>query len=285
MNNQNKDLDNNDELLYIKNIENMKSLYTSLKEKGDIKNKIREIYKDPDKYDVLLYEKVCKTIVQNIQNLQNNQKKYTNKVYNIQHNKECKQKKYKLNMNGIDLSLDCVIGWKAIFDVCMPKAEDKDDEEKFNKFIKAYEIIRNPEYAGHLIWPVHTIPTINTQRFQQFNDRVDYTLFDIKKYFEKREELKILELSENLKTFKLGDVFLSNTFIWLNQFEDFKEFIDIMNLNCWCDKNYEVKDISKNDGTTIGSYLGDNKTDYPITKDYINNMIEIISGGEKKDIL
>lgn len=265
-----------EEYQYEKNIKNIKEFlktdsYKSLKNKNDIKSikniinagyleNGKKIYIDPDNNDRLLYEKIYEDIKQNIR------KKDVNKKYNID------IKKCRLCMNEIYLSLDCVIGWKAIIDVCIAESIE------LEKFLDVYKIIRNPKYAGHLIWPVHSLPTINMERFQQFN----YTLFDIKNYFEKREELKALEVLEGLKVLNLKNAYFTNTLRWLNQFSDFKEFIDIMNLGRWCDDNYKVKDISKNDGTPIERYLGDKRTDYPITIDYINNMIEVISDGKEK---
>ena len=247
-----------DEYLYLKNIENInkfiwkakgKKEYTAefkaLKEnnktdwikliinKGYIDG--HKIYMDPDEFD----EKLYKTI--NIKRKEKGLNEY-----------EVHNGKFR-DTNGIILSLDCVSGWKAIIDVYA------ENGKPIENFVNDYKIIRNPQYAGHLIWPGHK-NSINQQRFRVFNDRVDYVLFDIKNYFENKET----KIDYNK---------------WLDSFENFDNFIEKMDLKRWCIEEkgkYKVINI-ENDGE-ITDYMPYNKgrEDYPITKTYLENLIKKI---------
>lgn len=117
------------------------------------------------------------------------------------------------------------------------------------------------------------------QRYNVFNDRVDYTLFDIKNYFEKKE----YKINYNIKPTKE----------WLDSFKcnngkDFDNFIEKMDLKRWCIKNkdniekngkYKVINIETN--KEITNYMYHKKENYrmirkyyPITMTYIENLIK-----------
>lgn len=166
----------------------------------------------------------------------------------------------------MELSLDCVIGWKAIIDVYVAEGKPLKD------IVDDYEIIRNPENAGHLIWPCHR-NSINQRRFWLFNDRVDYTLYDIKNYFEGKTH----KINYNIK----------HTKQWLDSFESFGKFIEDMNLTWFCNEKYEVINIETNE--IITEYMPHQKEnskmprkDYPITDKYLENLKTIIKNKDKK---
>lgn len=201
----------------------------------------KKIYIDPDQYDKKLYKYI-------------NENKYDG-FY------ECKG--CNLIKDDFRFSLDCVSGWKAIMDVlCMEKRFVGNEME----FIKKYEIIRNPKNAGHLLWTVHFVPTINTKRYKEFKDRVDYTLYDIKMYY-KFKKSKIL-----------NELINKQTLDWLdNSFEDFDDFIKKMKLERWCvikNGRYEVIDLSSLDMSEIITGYLDDGEEYLITKEYIDNLLK-----------
>lgn len=226
-------------------------------------SKIDEIYVDPDSADSKLYTEIAKR-------------------YELPY--ECDNCRFKDKNLNIQLSLDCVIGWKAIIDVCVR------ENIEIERFKDAYEIIRNPKNDGHLIWPVFKAVTINTQRYRIFNDRVDYTLFDIKNYYKEKKELKD-KVNEETSQTKLKHVYYKNfTAKWLDNFGNFENFIDEMKLEKWCkvndDKSYDVLDLSENiigvdeeNRAELKNYGG--QDNYKITKTYIDNIIYIISNSEK----
>jgi len=221
-----------------------------------------KIYKDPDYYDKKLY--------QNIEV----QYKNLDLKYKLVNRRNRLIKEYE-NKKIIFFSLDCVIGWKSILDTYY-------EEKKFigneKEFIKTYEIIRNPENAGHLLWPVHITPTINTERYHKFNDRVDYTLYDIKNYLDSKPEKD---------KFKLKSAYFTITSLWIDMFKNFDDFIEKMKLKRWCieeNGHYEVIDLSSENMTDkIDKYLCDKeiydaKKEYPITELYIKNLIKKVEG-------
>lgn len=234
-----------------------------------------KIYQDPDLEDENLYKYVAKQF-------EKDGYLYT-KIEN-QYGKIHRIKKDFISQNGdqfeILFSLDGIIGWKAIIDYLYRENEFINNEEKF---IEIYYKIRKYENAGHLLWPVHESPTINTERYQKFNDRIDYTLFDIKNYFQEKEKT-------HLKNAYFNKISGEKTAKWLNTFNNFEEFIIKMKLERWCvkkDGKYEVldldKDIKKHDNNNIiKEYLCSDekycaKEKYPITKQYIENLIKIIN--------
>ena len=141
-----------------------------------------------------------------------------------------------------------------------------------------------------------------------FKDRVDYTLFDIKKYYEANGNKSEIEKLVLKRAYLAED-----TKKWLNSFNGgFNEFITKMNLSRWCLKdkngNYEVLELSEDirkfeNKKTIKDYLlalkdgidnpniykkprkNKNGTkiygyNYPVTKEYLYNVIDIISNNK-----
>ena len=141
-----------------------------------------------------------------------------------------------------------------------------------------------------------------------FKDRVDYTLFDIKKYYEANGNKSEIEKLVLKRAYLAED-----TKKWLNSFNGgFNEFITKMNLSRWCLKdkngNYEVLELSEDirkfeNKKTIKDYLlalkdgidnpniykkprkNKNGTkiygyNYPVTKEHLYNVIDIISNNK-----
>ncbi len=306
-----------DEFLYEQNIKNMKNFFNSdlfeqlveehnkaksIDEKFDIVNKVKniincwwveenkfyqekksnnsiKIYYDPDDFDKKLYE--------NIKDRYKVLKEYEIKKYAW----------YVFEKNDIRLALDCVIGWKAIINILYSKNKKIEDIKEVETI---YDTIRNPKNNGHLIWPKHT-NSINQKRYSCFKDRVDYALYDIKKYYESNGNEEDYRLKISYQE--------PNTKEWLkDSFGNFKSFIEQMDLEDWCigkkDENgevinYDVIDLSQDilKPKPIKDYLkGNNKSSeekeksrklwggsyYSIYNDantieYLNNLIYIVS--------
>lgn len=153
------------------------------------------------------------------------------------------------------LGMDCVIGWKKMFDVHNGEIEWIDD----------YCMIRS-KLSAHMLWPRAGNNTINTVRARVFNDRIDYTLYDLKRFYAKdnsRDECKMKVAYENPTTNK-----------WLLKFGSFEEFARRMNLLCWLNEDFDVIDMS-NTSKTISNYGNDPRT---IDDTYLNNLKDILKG-------
>ncbi|MGT2772180.1 DUF6994 family protein [Streptococcus marimammalium] len=160
------------------------------------------------------------------------------------------RKKCLIDDNGIRLSSDVICGRKQFY-----KLYNGDP----TKWIPAYEKIRS-NVNFHFLWPQHKAPTINTLRYAKFKDRIDYTLFDLKNYFENKE-------------CKLYKAFTSpNTKKWLESFNDFTDLVDKMNLNHFVDENYNVYDISTLNKEIIKEYIDINEINRTLNK-YLENLL------------
>lgn len=200
---------------YLENIRRFKQFYASdyyqcLKENDAefISSVLEYLSLDPDAVDETLYQKLGE--------------KYNFTI----------RKKYLID-DGIRLSSDVICGRKQMYRLFAGNPE---------KWISAYEKIRGNLHF-HFLWPQHKAPTINTLRYAVFLDRIDYTLFDLKNYFEG-------------KTCLLQNAYQQeNTKKWLSKFNDFKHFIDKMQLNAFVDENYEVYNIETMNQEKIQSYI------------------------------
>ena len=132
----------------IKNFYNLKEKIEAKKiTKLEIVNSSRKpiqnaekIYWDPDRVDENLYSTFT-----NKNHLQYNpyiDENYTQNKCHFQSSKD----------TNIKLALDAIIGWKAIMDILF---EENNEIEDIKKVTEIYQIIRNPENGGHLIWPQH----------------------------------------------------------------------------------------------------------------------------------
>ena len=128
-----------------------------------------------------------------------------------------------------------------------------------DEMIRAYEIYRKT--------PIFFFPSekggINTTRAAVFNDRIDYTLYDIKRYLEFETESSICKM---IKAYKLP-----GTEHWLREMGDLKSIADWLGIKgIFVNEDYEVYDIEKGDGSVIKGY----NDVYPRTwsDDYYNNL-------------
>jgi hypothetical protein len=130
---------------------------------------------------------------------------------------------------SVEFGPDGICGWKILFDIY--------DGNASAEWLEKYKIIRQSE-IGTLFWPCQKTggETINVQRNRLFGDRIDLTLYDIKRYIEKKETLMSFE-NEDTKNFLEG----------YRKNGGFKRFVEDLNLKMFVDdKNYEVYDLSEN---------------------------------------
>lgn len=153
----------------------------------------------------------------------------------------------------IRLSADIVCGRKQLV-----KLHNGD----FNKWLEDYKRVRGNSDL-HFIWPKHKLPTINTQRYVAYLDRIDCLLYDLKLYFEQPK----------LKTPMSPAYQQEFTKLWLQQFKDFKDFVQKMKFDEFVDENYEVYDLELNDGTVIRDIKSIQDIRLSINR-YLRNMID-----------
>ena len=105
------------------------------------------------------------------------------------------------------------------------------------------------EYRKYRKAPVFHFPSerngINTSRAIAFGDRIDHTLYDIKRYCEGHDDCKLILSYE-----------LPKTSVWLKSFDnDFKKIIDWFGIKgIFVNKNYEVFDLEYDNGKIIKKY-------------------------------
>lgn len=152
-------------------------------------------------------------------------------------------------------------------------------------WVYEYKKYRNEKYAI-LKWPRHKVPTINTQRQICFNDKIDYTLFDIKCFYSLKNEMKLKDeknfRNAVVKTCKMGKALVNaDTYIWLSGFPDFKSFIDdqkglkIFVQENEKNKDYDVVDIESKKGEVLSC---NNAKVYTAewSEDYYKNLKHIL---------
>lgn len=105
------------------------------------------------------------------------------------------------------------------------------------------------EYQQCRKTPIFHFPSerngINMLRATVFGDRIDHTLFDLKRYCENANDCKLKSAYELPKTKK-----------WLDGFDkDFPKIVKAFNIDgIFVDKDNSVFDLEKNDGTHIDNY-------------------------------
>lgn len=138
----------------------------------------------------------------------------------------------KVGNSEIALGADAICGVK-----CLAKYyPDLDD------WIDAYETIRS-QTSLHFVWPRHKLPTINTLRYIKYLDRIDFTLFDLKNYFEGNKNTPLARAYKN-----------EVTNLWLSQFYDFPSFVKKMQLGRFVDKKYNVLNIASRQNEIIKKF-------------------------------
>lgn len=114
------------------------------------------------------------------------------------------------------------------------------------RFIKGYKIYRKI--------PVFYFPKekngINMTRASVFGDRIDHSLYDLKRYFDAASE-------EERDSCRLISAYrLPLTGKWLEEMSSFEGMVDWFGVKgIFTDENYEVIDLEKNDGSVIRGYL------------------------------
>lgn len=142
------------------------------------------------------------------------------------------------------------------------------------KTLRKYPIIYFPSEEGG----------INQSRadYKKFSDFIDYTLYDIKRFYEllnniNKDEITVKEVLDYNETLKQKIVLieaytLEKTFTFLTSFSSFKDFIDWEFKNndsligLFVNKNYDVYDIE------TGNVIKDYKKHYTWNDDYYNNL-------------
>lgn len=228
----------NNNYIYKENIERIKLFYNSTffkklenKYPKYIRSICESLMEDPDACDKNLY--INKT----------NQLKNLNLI--------CKQTS--CIDNNIILGMDCVIGWKKLFNIYGGNYQ----------WIEDYKLIRSSLNA-HFLWPRNGNNTINTVRHRIFNDRIDFTLYEIKLFYENNFD------SNNLKMKSAFDNIITKE--WLKKFNTFKNLCDMMQLTIFVDNNYDVIDLSDLN-KTIQNY---NSNIRLINKNYLENLKYIL---------
>ncbi|MEB3012033.1 hypothetical protein VJI77_03370 [Parvimonas sp. D2] len=131
--------------------------------------------------------------------------------------------------NGIKCTADAVLSINRIY-----------EHEGFNsEFVETFITYRK---TSILFFPSER-KGINTSRYRVFGDRIDYTLFDLKQFFENKE-CKLKSAYELPKTKK-----------WLESFKNFGEMIEYFQIKgIFTDEDNNIFDLKKNNGDIINDY-------------------------------
>lgn len=160
------------------------------------------------------------------------------------------------NDNGVECTADGLLSKKRIFD-------------KYGFTLKMIE-----EYEQYRKVPIFYFPKetngINQTRARRFGDRIDYTLYDIKMYYENPEECKMKFAYSLPKTSK-----------WLEKIGSFENLIDnyLKVKGIFTDNNYQVYDLETDD-KIIEGYK--DKYPYEWSSVYYNNIKNKIDEFMKK---
>ena len=104
------------------------------------------------------------------------------------------------------------------------------------------------EYKKYRAFPIIHFPAerngINMSRAAIFGDRIDHTLFDLKRYCEGGKDCRLSSAYQR-----------ENTRKWLQQFRSFGEIADWLGVRwLFVNESLDVFDLEKNDGTVICRY-------------------------------
>lgn len=229
--------------VYKKNIQRFHQFYTSDYFKELEKNSpdlipiiFETLNYDPDAYDEELYKQLGE--------------KYGFSAY----------KTYlKDTVNGVSIRLaaDVVCGRKQIVEL---------NNGVYERWIQDYNRVRGT-LGLHFLWPKHKAPTINTYRYTKYLDRIDYLLFDLKKYFSGEDT-------------PMKNAYLQfETSLWLSKFVDFKDFIIQMKLDKFVNKDYDVLDISSKNKKILTEFISRKQIKRTIPV-YLRHLIELYTEEE-----
>lgn len=232
--------------IYLKNIERLDHFYQSdyyryldNNDQEMVKSVENALYIDPDVYDNDLYKELAHK-------------------YNFKYNLGGQKCKLFTNVNNheIKMSADSICGWKNLQIL----------ESTWQKFLSNYAKVRSTVKL-HFIWPQHRLPTINTQRYIIYHDRIDYLLYDLKCYFEGSETPMLPAYKNN------------NTKIWLDKFAgSFPDFIDEMRFESFVNKNYDVLDIENRQRKIVTGDLNElhkKSLDKDVQKRYLQELLAL----------
>lgn len=174
-----------------------------------------------------------------------------------------KKIKISCNRTKIILSTDGIVSVKKLYDLF--------DGGEGWQWLKEYVCIRREEYVC-LFWPPH-YGGINSCKSSVFDDRVDYTLYDIQTFYDIVKEYDGNEkrIKEEIEQqCKLGTAFIKEkTYGWLRAFKGFTDFIESRGLKKFVNIEFEVIDLETNKPIT-GYKEGKNAYEWGIN--YYENL-------------
>ncbi len=174
---------------------------------------------------------------------------------------------------GTILSADGIVSVNKLYDLF--------DGKSGKQWIEEYRVIRSEERVC-LFWPKHR-GGINSCKAVVFDDRLDYTLFDIKRFYEILEEYKGYgeqEIKKEVeKQCKLGTAFIkSETYNWLCAFKTFADFVENRGLKKFVNSKLEVVELETNKPITYY------KKKYVYNKAYYDSLKRLMLIGSRVTI-
>lgn len=178
-----------------------------------------------------------------------------------------KKKRDKCEKTGTILAADGIVSARKLYDLF--------NGENNLRWLNEYKNIRD-EKNVIIYWPSHN-GGINSCKALVFADRIDYTLYDIMKFFEiisQNKEAETVKKKEIIYSqCKLGSAFIKDiTYGWLCKFGGFEDFIMSRKLERFVDMNFDVIDLET--GKPISAYKEDKKS-YEWGEIYYNKLVEL----------
>ena len=120
---------------------------------------------------------------------------------------------------------------------------------------EAYKLIR----SKLIMWPRHR-QSINVRRYQCFRDRIDFTIFDIKQYYQNRESRLVKKDS--------------GTVTYLDGLDSFESFLNEYDLQLFVDESGNVKNLAN--GGIISNY-DEYEFSASVNKNYLLNLLVLLN--------
>lgn len=131
-----------------------------------------------------------------------------------------------------------------------------DPDIKIEKEIaEAYKLIR----SKLIMWPRHR-QSINVRRYQCFRDRIDFTIFDIKQYYQNGESRLVKKDS--------------GTVTYLDELDSFERFLNEYGLQLFVDESGNVKNLAN--GGIISNY-DEYEFSVSVNKNYLLNLLVLLN--------